>query len=322
MIIKVKDLYKRFKAKQKTGSFLRDTFYPKQKEITAVNGISFEVEKGESVALLGPNGAGKTTTMKMLSGLIYPTSGSLSVLGHSPFERNRKFLKSIALVMGNKSGLEWDLTPRQSLDLYKKIYEIPERKFQRKLKDLCDLLDLSDLLDTQVRKLSLGERLKMELSASIIHDPEVLFLDEPTIGLDIISKQKIREFLRQVPKLTDATILLTSHDMADVEKVCDRVIVISKGNIVYDDSIKSLTDQYKSDRYLKFIFKKLPKQKNIEKYAEVVEQGESFYTLRVSSSKMPEVMDKITSKHKLDDIDILSVPLEEIITDLFNKGGV
>src|SRR3989344_1288799 len=218
MIIEVNNLKKVFKVK-KPSSVLRDIFYPKHKTVVAVDGISFKVSEGESVAVLGPNGAGKTTTMKMLTGLIYPTSGGISVLGHFPFDRKREFLKRIGLVMGNKTALEWDLTSLQNFGLLKRIYEIEEVKYRQKVKDLTEMLSVSELLDTQVRKLSLGERMKMELIGSILHDPEVLFLDEPTIGLDIISKQKVREFLREIQNNSDITILLTSHDMAG-QKYC------------------------------------------------------------------------------------------------------
>lgn len=317
-VITVSNLSKTFKVKIRK-SFTKDLFRPDFKDIYAVKNISFKIAKGESVAFLGPNGAGKTTTMKMLSGLIYPTAGDLDILGFFPFDRKREFLTKIALVMGNKSGLEWDLTPRQSFQLNQKIYQIDNSVFTARVTSLTNMLDTAHLLDIQVRKLSLGERLKMEIIAAILHNPEILFLDEPTIGLDVISKQKIRKFFRDIQKETAVTLLITSHDMSDVEKVCDRVIVINKGSIVYDDSLKTLTNEYSKEKFIKFIFKKMPEKRVLEKYGIISELGEGYVVLKTPSEKMPAVMDKITTKFKLLDIDILSTPLDEIISDLFTK---
>jgi len=318
MHIITKNLSKTYKKKVKRG-FLKDLFYPDFTDVHAVNEISFEVKKGESVALLGPNGAGKTTTMKMFSGLIYPSSGEVEVLGHFPFDRKKEFLKRIGLVMGNKNSLDWDLTARQSFDLSRQIYKIEKKTFKKRVKNLTEMLDTDKLMDTQVRKLSLGERLKMEIISSILHDPDVLFLDEPTIGLDVISKFKIREFLRKIQKESDVTLLLTSHDMIDVEKVCDRVIVINNGTKVYDDSLKELMSQYTKERYVKFIFKNLPQKEMLKPYGKVIETDENSYTLKLSSEEMPAVIAKVTSKYKLFDIDILSVPLDDVIADIFNS---
>lgn len=319
MIIEVKNLKKVFRVKKSTN-MLRDIFYPKHKIVTAVEGITISIEKGESVAVLGPNGAGKTTTMKMLSGLIYPTSGEIKVLGYFPFDRKREFLKRIGLVMGNKTGLEWDLTPFQNFELIRKIYAISQDQYGKRLRELTTLLSVTDLLDTQVRKLSLGERMKMELIASILHNPEVLFLDEPTIGLDILSKQKVREFLRQIQKKSEITLLLTSHDMADVEKVCDRVVVINKGKKVYDDALPVLLSKYSQKRYVELYFKNIPEKEELKYLGKEIERGESSVVLEVESAKLPSLLSKATSDFKLMDIDILSVPLDEIIADIFRKS--
>lgn len=318
MIIDIESLTKEFIVVEKTNLW-KDIFFPDKKKIRAVDNVSFSINKGESVALLGPNGAGKTTTMKMLSGLIYPTSGKINVLGFKPFDRKREFLFKIGLVMGHKTGLDWDLTASQSFELIKRIYRIGNQDFDNRIKELTELLDVRKLLNIQVRRLSLGERMKMEVIGAILHNPEILFLDEPTIGLDIISRQRIRDFLRQIQQQYKVTLLLTSHDMDDVEKVCDRVMVINHGVKVSDSSLDSLMRKHTKDRYVKFIFKKLPEKEKLEDLGKIIEEGENFYTFKVAQSKMPELISKMADKYDLDDIDILSVPLEEIIADIYQK---
>lgn len=316
-IISVSNLTKSFKVKIKK-SFFADLFRPKFNTKNAVNDISFSISEGESVAFLGPNGAGKTTTIKMLSGLVYPSKGEISVLGFNPFDRKRAFLMQIGLVMGNKAGLNWDLTPSQSFNLLRQIYGIPKDEYEERINQLTTLLGTENFLDIQVRKLSLGERMKMELIGAILHSPKVLFLDEPTIGLDIISKQKIREFLREIQRTSKITILLTSHDMDDVEKVCDRVIVITEGQKVYDDSITKLTSEYQKFRYVTFSF--VEKPKDIQTKAEIIEESPVSITLKVKSEEMPSLVGEFTQKYDLDDINIISTPLEEIISDIFRKS--
>ncbi len=317
-IIEVQNLTKEFKVKIKK-SFLKDLFKPEYKTVKAVNDISFPISEGESVAFLGPNGAGKTTTTKMMTGLIYPTNGSVKVMGFTPFERKKDFLMQMGLVMGNKAGLNWDLTPIQSFELLKKIYQIPENEYKVRIKNLTSILNIEKFLNTQVRRLSLGERMKMELMGAILHNPKVLFLDEPTIGLDIMAKQKIREFLRKIQKVSNITIVLTSHDMDDIEKVCDRVIVINEGQKVYDDSLQKLNKDYQEYKFVKFIFKNKPE--NLEySLGEVIEQDSSSYSFKIAANNMPKLVAEISGKNDLLDIDIISTPLEEIISDLFKRN--
>jgi ABC-2 type transport system ATP-binding protein len=254
----------------------------------------------------------------MLSGLVYPSKGEISVLGFTPFDRKRDFLMQIGLVMGNKAGLNWDLTPSQSFNLLRQIYGIPKDVYEERINRLTTLLSTEKFLNTQVRKLSLGERMKMELIGAILHSPKVLFLDEPTIGLDIISKQKIRDFLREIQRTSKITILLTSHDMDDVEKVCDRVIVITEGQKVYDDSISKLTAEYQKFRYVTFVF--IQKPEKIQTNCEVIEENSASITLKVKSEEMPNLVGEFTQKYQLDDINIISTPLEEIISDIFKKN--
>lgn len=319
-IIEVQNLSKHFKVKTSTGRIFKDMFKPEKKEVIAVNDISFSITKGESVAFIGPNGAGKTTTTKMLAGLLYPTSGTASVLGYTPFDRDQTFLTQIGLVMGGKSGLNWDLTPNQSFELLQKIYKIAPKDFGKRTNQLLELLDVKDVLDIQVRKLSLGQRMKMELIASIIHDPKVLFLDEPTIGLDVISKQKVRQFLRQIQKEFGTTLLMTSHDMEDVERVCDRVIIINKGKLVVDEPLVELVEKYQKYRFVRFITPTPLEELELSSNGELISQSDGEFTFKITKAQLPMLIGDVTTKDKrLDDIDIISTPLEEIISDIFES---
>lgn len=317
-IISIQNLSKTFKIRKNKNLFT-GIFRPEYKFVEAVKDVSFSVEKGEALAFLGPNGAGKTTTIKMLTGLIYPSEGKVSVLGYKPFDRKREYLMQIGLVMGNKAGLNWDLTASQSFSLFQKIYEIKEAKFKKRLGELCRLLSVENLLDVQIRKLSLGERMKMELIGAILHDPKILFLDEPTIGLDITAKKNIRRFLRDIQQNSNITLILTSHDMDDIEKVCDRVVVINKGCKIYDDSLEKLMADYNEEKFVKFYFEKMPEKfENIE-YAEIDQKNEDSVVFKSPKELMPKLISEITSNFDCLDVDILSVPLEDVIEDLFSK---
>lgn len=316
-LIEVANLTKIYKVAKRDGNFIRNLFIPSYKKISAVDNISFSIEPGEAIAFLGPNGAGKTTTLKMLTGLIYPTSGKVSVLGFTPTDRKREFLRDIALVMGNKNSLSWDLTAKQNLSLFISMYKTSEEASWKIIREMAEMLEVADLFDTQIRKMSLGQRLKFELIAAIFHKPAILFLDEPTIGLDIISKRKIRQFLRHINEAEKTTIILTSHEMADIEKVCDRVIVINQGKIVFDDSMATLTGKYKDKKYFDVILKRKVDMEKIEKYGKIVSAHNLSYTLEVSREKQGEVISRIISKLPVEDIDIKPTPLDEIIEDLF-----
>ena len=284
-IIEVNNLSKQFKIRT-NKNLITGMFDPKYQLVEAVKDVSFEVREGESLAFLGPNGAGKTTTTKMLTGLIYPTAGNIKVFEYTPFDRKKDFLMQIGLVMGNKTGLSWDLTGAQSFDFIKKIYHIEDSKYKATLSNLCELLDVNKHLNKQIRKLSLGERMKMELIGAILHSPKVLFLDEPTIGLDITSKKNIRTFLREIQRHSNITLILTSHDMDDVEKVCDRVLVINKGAKAYDDDIQKLVDQYNKKKFIKVYFESLPDNLNAYSYAEIEKTELDVVTLLKANRKL------------------------------------
>jgi len=318
-IISIKNLKKQFKRKINKG-FWKDLFKPEFALVNAVNDISFHINPGEAVAFLGPNGAGKTTTVKMLTGLVYPTTGEVSVLGFKPSDRSPLFLKQIGLVMGNKQGLNWDLTAKQSFDLLSQIYEIPKVEYTTRLEKLTKLMQVETLLQTQIRRLSLGERMKMELIGAILHNPKILILDEPTIGLDVIAKQTLRKFLREIQAEMGVTLLLTSHDMDDIETVCDRVVIINKGQKIYDDSLSKLTSTYSQHKFVKISFNSAVPNLNLEtKGVEIVETKLQSALYKIDKRNLPEFLAQIAA-FDVDDIDIQGVPLETIIQELFMQS--
>ncbi|MCW1908373.1 MAG: ATP-binding cassette domain-containing protein [Candidatus Saccharibacteria bacterium] len=316
--ISVEKLSKEFRLRG-NRHILSGIFRPEWQTATAVSEVDIAIASGEAVAFLGPNGAGKTTTTKMLTGLIKPTSGQLHVLGYSPFERNYAFLKKIGLVMGNKAGLNWDLSARQSFELLQKLYEIPISAYHGRVKELTELLQVSHVLDSQVRKLSLGERMKLELIGAILHDPEILFLDEPTIGLDISSKRNVRKFLSYLHE-QGKTLLLTSHDMDDIVEVCDRALVINHGRIIFDDSMDKLSHQYSNIRYARLEFVDAsPNRSFAEKYGEVLEAKGNKLVIGADKKQIMKVIATISDKYPIQDVAIERVPLELIIEDLYTK---
>lgn len=256
-MIKVTNLEKIYKVPQKEKGILKTLFCRKFNEVKAVKGINFSIEQDEIVGLIGLNGAGKTTTLKMLSGLIKPTLGEVRVLEYDPWKRKNDFLMKIGFLMGNKSQLSWDISAMDSFLLEAEIYKLDKVTFNRTLDELTTLLNVKELLDTPVRKLSLGQRMKLELILTLLHKPKILFLDEPTLGLDIISQQNIRKFLNEYRKKEKATIIITSHNMKDIEDICDRVIIIDKGIIIYDGTIDDLKKTYENLSFEDILIKML-----------------------------------------------------------------
>lgn len=300
-----------------TKTFTQQTFWGKiKKSFTAVKDISFQINKGEFVGFLGPNGAGKTTTLKMLSGILYPTSGQASVLGFTPWERKLEFKKRISMVMGQKSQLWWELPPLDTFELYQTMYQIPEKHYKKQLAMLVDLLDVSDCLHTPVRQLSLGQRMKCELIAALLYQPEVLFLDEPTIGLDYQSQKRMRSFLKKYNEETKATILLTSHYMDDIKELCPRIIVINHGSLIYDGAYAELEKKVQQEKEIHIDFEDPVKKANWNKYGEVLSSNALHIELSVPQNKVAAIISEITHKYSCADIKIIEKEAGEIITQL------
>ncbi|MDD3487602.1 MAG: ABC transporter ATP-binding protein [Candidatus Moranbacteria bacterium] len=324
MIIQVKNLSKTYEYYKKApgiwasvaGLFHREKLYKK-----AVKEISFEIGEGELVGFLGPNGAGKTTTLKMLSGILYPTSGEAKVLGHTPWKREAAYQKQFALVMGQKNQLWWDLPAMESFILNKEIYEVPDAEFEKNLNELVELLDIKDILDVQVRKLSLGQRMKCELVAALLHKPKVLFLDEPTIGLDVVAQKNIRDFVKHYNRENKTTILLTSHYMEDVKDLCKRVIIIEDGEIMYDGDLVKLIEKYAPYKVLKITFERDVEKSDIDRFGEVMEFEPGNVILRVDREKAKNVAREILSSDlPVDDILIDEVDISDVVRKIFSNG--
>ena len=320
--IKVSGLKKYFKVAQKSEGFrgsFQSLFNRKFKEVKAVDNVSFEIKPGEMVAFLGPNGAGKTTTLKMLSGILYPTAGEVSVLGFTPWHRQAQFQKQISLVMGQKNQLWWDLPPTDTFLLNKDIYKIPSKQYSSTLEELVELLEIKEILNTPVRRLSLGQRMKCELIASLLHQPKVIFLDEPTIGLDIVIQKKIRVFLREYNKKYNATIILTSHYMDDVKEICDRVILINHGHKIYDDQIKKLMSEYANEKYLRVDFEQEIKKEALFHIGKIIEFDGFSATIAVPREDHAKKAAELLTKFEIENIDIMEVELEDVIIKSFSK---
>ena len=287
-------------------------------EVHAAEDITFSIEEGELVGFLGPNGAGKTTVLKMLSGLLNPTRGTARVLGYVPWERHDAMKRQFSLLMGQKNALWWDLPARESLELNRAIYGIDKTRFRQIVGGLTELLDVKDKLDTMVRELSLGERMKMELIAALLHTPRVLFLDEPTIGLDVTSQKKVREFLRLYNSEHRIVTMLTSHYMQDIQELCHRVIIIDRGRIFYDGPLDSIIDRFATHKMLDLTFAAATTQ-DFAPYGEVLAQTPQSVRLRVPRAKVTEVCRALLTNIQVSDISVQEPPVEEVIRQLFGE---
>ncbi len=303
---------------------LRSLVRRKTRDIHAVDGISFEVPPGQIVGFLGPNGAGKTTTLKMLSGLLHPTAGTVDVLGHTPWQRKKEFLQQITLVMGQRNQLVWDIPAIDSFELNRVIYHIPQEQFRATLDELVDLLELAPLIHKPVRNLSLGERMKCEIAGALLHRPQVLFLDEPTIGLDVTAQRRIREFVAEYNRRHQAAVLLTSHYMADVEALCQRVIVIHHGRILFDGDLSALVKRFSLHKTIVVDLASGATQGRgaaaLQPYGEVVRYTEGQVALRVAKEETARVTSQLLADLPIHDLTIQDPPIEEVIEQVFQGG--
>lgn len=291
---------------------------PQKKQIQALKDISFTLKEGELVGFIGPNGAGKTTTLKILSGLLYPTDGFVQVLTFDPWDRKPEFLKQISLVMGQKNQLWWDLPAIDTFELNRAMYEIPRKKYEESLRELVTLLDVENLLTTQVRKLSLGQRMRLELVAALLHQPKILFLDEPTLGLDIIAQQKVRNFISDYNRRNKATIILTSHNMSDLMDMAKRVIVINNGGILFDGNLKELISDYAREKVIRLY---LSQETDLKKFEEIgnvrkVEFPQVVLTVRRETAAIAAA--ELLQNFPIADLTIEEEPIEEVIKRVFN----
>ena len=316
--VHVRDLRKTFRVPVREAGLqaaLRSLFRREHREVRAVDGVSFDIEPGEVVGFLGPNGAGKTTTLKMLSGLLYPTSGEIAVLGHTPHRRERAYLRRMTMVMGNRNQLQWDLPALDSYELMRAIYRLPVDDFRRTRDEFIDLLDLGGLVDKPVRNLSLGERMKVEIAGALLHRPDVLFLDEPTIGLDVTMQKRIRTFVAEYNRRNGATVLLTSHYMADVQALCKRVIVIHHGRLLFDGGLAELATRFGATKTIGVALK--DGVADLSAYGEILSTDDDRVTLRVSRTEAPEVTTRLLRDLPVADLTIEDPPIEDVIERVF-----
>lgn len=328
-IIELDKLSKSYRVYQKREGLwpaIRGLFRREYRVVEAVRGIDLKVEQGEFVAFLGPNGAGKTTTLKLLSGVINPTSGEARVMGYVPWKRENAYRRRFALVMGQKNQLWWDLAAQESFRLHQQIYRIPPDRFQATLDELSDLLSIGHLLRQPVRELSLGERMKMELTAALLHSPEVLFLDEPTIGLDVVAQHKIQQFLKFYQEQRKITILLTSHYMKDVAALCRRVVIIAEGVIHYDGSLAGIIDRFGTHKVITLQFPEEfdwgePAGGSLARFGKLLDVQPPKAKLRIERSQVTAALAEILSRNAIEDVVVEDPPLEEVIADIFVQAA-
>jgi ABC-2 type transport system ATP-binding protein len=321
-VIEISGLKKSYRVYQKQEGLwasVRGLFHREYREVRAVRGIDLKVEKGEFVAFLGPNGAGKTTTLKLLSGVINPTAGTAQVMGFVPWKRENEYRRRFALVMGQKNQLWWDLPAQESFRLHQQIYRIETQAFQKTLDELTELLAVRGLLRQPVRELSLGERMKMELCAALIHSPEVLFLDEPTIGLDVVAQHNIQKFLRHYQEERNITILLTSHYMKDVAALCQRVVIIARGEMKYDGSLAGVVDRFSGHKIVTVLLSDASQAEELKQYGEVLAVEAPRVRLRIERERISRTLTEIMNRFPLEDVAVEDPPLEEVIAQFFSE---
>jgi ABC-2 type transport system ATP-binding protein len=311
--------YRVFRKREGLWASVRGLFRRDYQPVHAVAGVSFEIEQGEMVAFLGPNGAGKTTTLKLLSGLIYPTSGEATAFGHIPWQRDIAYRRRFALVMGQKNQLWWDLPAQESFHLHREIYRIDPADFDRRVDELTELLEVKKLVSQPVRELSLGERMRMELIAALLHRPDLLLLDEPTIGLDVVSQRKVQDFLKYYQAQQRLTVLLTSHYMKDVQALCRRAIIINEGEIKHDGSLAQIVDRFSKFKVIELQFAGDTRPEGLDRFGEVFDESFPRAKLRVPRNQVPEILSALLKAYSLEDVGVHDRPLEEAIAEMFTS---
>lgn len=324
MHIEVQNVVKDYKINNK-GHGLRGSIKGivtrEKKIVRAIDDVSFSIQEGECVGVIGENGAGKTTTIKMLSGLIYPTEGTITVLGFNPIKRKNEFKRHISLVMGNKSQLWWDLPAYESFELQRVIYDITKEEYKKRLDRIAETLNVTALMSKPVRNLSLGERMKMELIVSLLHNPSVLFLDEPTIGLDLNAQKNIRKFLREFNKENNTTIIMTSHYIEDIEAVCDRLLFIQKGKIIHDGLKDEIIKKFSKDARIYVRYKDNPVIEGLKKVASSIKAKEEGYELHVSKEEYYKVIKMLLELGEVESLDIGGMSLEQVVEQIYGVEG-
>lgn len=319
-IIEAHQLTKTYTSNKRGRGFagaIKSLIKPEKTLVNAVVDVNLSIEEGEIVGFLGPNGAGKTTTLKMLTGILYPTSGTCSVMGHKPTDRKPELLRKLSLVMGNKQQLWWDLPAMDSFLVFKELYEVPDALYKRRLDQLIEALQISDKVDTQVRRLSLGERMKCELVAALLYAPKVIFLDEPTLGLDVVSQKRIREFLQELHREDGSTIVLTSHYMQDVQELCERVIIIDHGTVFYDGSLAALASKDAGETQIQLQLSIDAIAADLETFGTVVSVDGNTACLAVARAAVPAALAGILATFPVQTLSVEEPPLEDVIRRLF-----
>lgn len=318
-VTSVSKTYKIHQKKDGLGESIKSLFKRSYKYIHAVKDISFTIQQGELVGFIGPNGAGKTTTLKMLSGLLHPSEGKIDVLGFFPPDRNERYLQQISMVMGQRNQLWWDLPAIETFLLHKDIYEIPETNFNQTLNELADLLQVKDILRQPVKNMSLGQRMKCEFIGSLLHTPKVVFLDEPTIGLDVVTQRKVREFIKEYNKKYNATVILTSHYMDDVKEVCERLIIINHGSLLFDGELPTFVKQYANHKILIPIFNSKVTKEELHRFGTVTEFEYPRAVITIPHNNVSKIASELLATYDIEDLDINEPKLEDIIHTLFGN---
>ena len=319
-MITVKHLTKTYKSHIRQNNILKDIFFRQFKEHVAIKDISLQIESNELIGFIGPNGAGKTTTLKILAGILYLTSGSVSVLGTNPFDKKQAFLKQIAFIMGQRNQLIWDLPAFDSFELQRAVYEIPQVEYKKTLGHLLSILDCEPLMQKPVKTLSLGERMKMELIAGLLHKPKLVFLDEPTIGLDIFSQEAIRIFIKEYQQTYKATVILTSHYLEDVKKLAKRPIIIHKGSIVYNGSLKDIIEEYSKEKRIKITLEEKVSDSKIYTIGKPLTSVYPQLIFSVKRSEIPEKIKQIVQSIPFSDLTVEDASIEEVIKKFFSEN--